>query len=63
MKVQYDQIRLIPEGYTAKSTAPVAHSVLGTISNTTFDEVSELGKIVAWKIVKAISVSYFQISL
>lgn len=49
MKAQYDQIRLIPEGYTAKSTAPVAHSVLGTISNTTFDEVSELGKIVAWK--------------
>lgn len=49
MKVQYDQIRLIPEGYTAKSTAPVSHSAIGTISNATFDEVTDLGKAVAWR--------------
>lgn len=49
MKVQYDEISLIPEGYTAKSTAPKSQTKLGGISNATFDQIEDLGKIVAWK--------------
>lgn len=49
MKIQYDEISLIPEGYTAKSTAPKSQEKLGGISNATFDQIEELGKVVAWK--------------
>lgn len=49
MKMQYDEISLIPEGYTAMSTAPKSQEKLGGISNATFDQIEELGKVVAWK--------------
>lgn len=49
MKVQYDEISLIPEGYTAMSTAPKSQTKIGGISNATFDQIEELGKVVAWK--------------
>ena len=49
MKVQYDEVTIYPEGYTAKSTAPKSQSKMGNVSNGTFDEIEELGKVVAWK--------------
>lgn len=49
MKVQYDEITIIPEGYTAKSTAPKSQSKVGDITLGTFDQIDELGKVVAWK--------------
>lgn len=49
MKAQYDEISIIPEGYTAKSTAPKSQSKVGDITLGTFDQIEELGKIVAWK--------------
>ena len=49
MKAQYDEISIIPEGYTAKSTAPKTQSKIGDVSNATFDKIDEIGKVVAWK--------------
>lgn len=49
MVIQYDEVRIIPEGYTAKSTAPDHHEAIGNVKNTTYDEISELGKAVAWR--------------
>lgn len=49
MKVQYDEVMIYPEGYTAKSTAPKSQEKLGGINNATFDQIEELGKVVAWK--------------
>ena len=49
MKVQYDEISIIPEGYTAKSMAPKTQSKIGDVSNATFDKIDEIGKVVAWK--------------
>lgn len=49
MKIQYDEISLIPEGYTAMSTAPKSASKVGGLTNGTFDQIDALGKIVAWK--------------
>lgn len=48
-KIQYDEISLIPEGYTAKSMAPKTQSKIGDVSNATFDKIDEIGKVVAWK--------------
>lgn len=49
MKVQYDEISLVPKGYTAMSTAPKSQEKIGSVVNATFDKVDDLGKIIAWK--------------
>ena len=49
MVAQYDEISIIPEGYTATSTAPKTQAKIGDVSNATFDQIEELGKVVAWK--------------
>lgn len=49
MVAQYDEISIIPEGYTAKSTAPKSQEKIGTVINATFDKVDNLGKVIAWK--------------
>lgn len=45
---EVDNMRFIPKGYDAKSMDPVSASVVGQITNATFDEVDGLGKVVAW---------------
>lgn len=47
--IQYDNVKLIPKGYEFMSMKPTTHEVLGDITNATFDEVTDLGKVVAWK--------------
>ena len=49
MVAKYDEISIIPEGYTATSTAPKTQAKIGDVSNATFDKIDELGKVVAWK--------------
>ena len=44
-----DDISLIPRGYDKKSMDATTASVLGTVSNTTFSTISDLGKAVMWK--------------
>lgn len=44
-----DDVRLIPAGYDKRSIRTSSSSVLGSIANTSFDVVTELGKAVAWR--------------
>lgn len=44
-----DDVRLIPVGYDKRSIKTASSSVLSTIANTSFDEVTELGKAIAWR--------------
>lgn len=47
---EYDNVAVYPKGYDIKgiSTEPTSATVLGTITNATFDQVEGLGKVVAW---------------
>ncbi len=44
-----DDISLTPRGYDKKSMDATTASVLGTMSNTTFSTITDLGKAVMWK--------------
>lgn len=44
-----DDVRLIPVGYDKRSMKTASSSMLGTITNTSFDVVTELGKAIAWR--------------
>ena len=47
---EYDNIVVYPKDYDIKgiSTEPTSATVLGSITNATFDQVDGLGKVVAW---------------
>jgi len=47
---EYDNIIAYPKGYEYKgtSTDPAGASVLGVVTNATFDQVEDFGKVVAW---------------
>ena len=47
---EYDNVVAYPKGYDIKgiSTEPKSTTVIGSITNATFDQVDGLGKVVAW---------------
>ena len=48
--IEFDKFLVIPTGYDYEgtSTESTGSEVIGTITNATFDEISDLGKCVAW---------------
>ena len=47
--IEFDNFRLIPKGYDHMSMDYKSSEVLGTVKNASFDQISSLGKVTAWK--------------
>ena len=47
--IEFDNFRLIPKGYEHMSMEHNGFEVLGGVKNSTFDNIDDLGKVVAWE--------------